>query len=598
MRPATPSRSSVNRPPSGLGGGGGPGLGAGRDTSHLPASRQGRPGSRGALASRAGGMTMAGTAVGTEVNVEHRPVTQQGMAGLKTGAQGPGRQIQDRRFFLDELRAKKSDLGRVLEDLGEELDTHRAGREQFAALKKKHETVTKNVLDLQGQLADLNIVLDSVAQDTSSDVLERKQAELKDFNDVERKKIDVVYTERTAMEQRTRDTEAEIETHNRELEAKLSEMAPAKRREYNDLSGENAQLVTELDRLRTMAHEEAERVANMERALMADGRKQQALKLQDQLRELNEKKYKLDEEERSKNRSPEEQREELMNKIRADNQETERVEKECRSLVTKLKGLEKEVQSLRTSSDDAHDASETAREKYDAIVRQEAELTSFISNFDANRAGALQQIEQSEANIQHILEATSKSLNLNLPTKKRLAQMQEELTYKAQMLDNAQSTHERLHKELDVRRAEMDKIGTLEEKIGVELESLSAKMSEMNSDIERFNDSHLLKREAEETKADLEREKISLAARKDALISAAKDRYTKFEAKRNQLQENEMYLTLEKGQQRLRTVEQEYFKVQEYIASKERETDFRPMLKDLEELVDKLNVQCQRMAML
>ena len=52
-----------------------------------------------------------------------------------------------------------------------------------------------------------------------------------------------------------------------------------------------------------------------------------------------------------------------MNKIRADNQETERVEKECRSLVTKLKGLEKEVQSLRTSSDDAHDASETAREK-------------------------------------------------------------------------------------------------------------------------------------------------------------------------------------------------------------------------------------------
>ena len=123
-------------------------------------------------------------------------------------------------------------------------------------------------------------------------------------------------------------------------------------------------------------------------------------------------------------------------------------------------------------------------------------------------------------------------------------------------------------------------------------------MSGMNSDIERFNDSHLLKREAEETKADLEREKISLAARKDALISAAKDRYTKFEAKRTQLQENEMYLTLEKGQQRLRTVEQEYFKVQEYIASKERETDFRPMLKDLEELVDKLNVQCQRMAML
>ena len=284
--------------------------------------------------------------------------------------------------------------------------------------------------------------------------------------------------------------------------------------------------------------------------------------------------------------------------MKADNAETERLEQECRDLASKIKRLEKEVDGLRASSGDAEEAAHTAAEKYEQLKRQEKEITTFIDNFDANRAEALQDISKREANVKRVLEKTAKGVTTNLPTKKRLAQMQEELTYKASQLDTAQSTHDRLHKELEVRRAELDKIGTLEDKIGVELESLNAKTTTLNADIERFGDSHLLKREAEETKVELEREKISLTARKDALVALAKDRYQKFEAKKNQLQENDMHLTLEKGNQRLRTVEQEIFKVEEYIQSKERETDFRPMLNELEGMVDRLNEECKRMAML
>ena len=47
-----------------------------------------------------------GVGLKTNVQVADRPVTQQGMTGMRTGNQGPGRQIQDKSYYLGELRAK------------------------------------------------------------------------------------------------------------------------------------------------------------------------------------------------------------------------------------------------------------------------------------------------------------------------------------------------------------------------------------------------------------------------------------------------------------------------------------------------------------
>lgn len=42
------------------------------------------------------------------LQVADRPVTQQGMRGMKTGALGPGRQVADQSYFVGVLRAKVS----------------------------------------------------------------------------------------------------------------------------------------------------------------------------------------------------------------------------------------------------------------------------------------------------------------------------------------------------------------------------------------------------------------------------------------------------------------------------------------------------------
>ncbi|KAJ3277281.1 Intraflagellar transport protein 74, partial [Borealophlyctis nickersoniae] len=52
-----------------------------------------------------------------------RPMTQQGLGGMKTGVQGPGRMVQDRTFYQSELRQRITLLSTELAKLNTEYDT-------------------------------------------------------------------------------------------------------------------------------------------------------------------------------------------------------------------------------------------------------------------------------------------------------------------------------------------------------------------------------------------------------------------------------------------------------------------------------------------
>ena len=64
-----------------------------------------------------------GIGLDTNVQVAERPVTQQGMVGLKPGKPlGPSRQVFDKSFYLSELRQKYKELTAVVDDMSTELD--------------------------------------------------------------------------------------------------------------------------------------------------------------------------------------------------------------------------------------------------------------------------------------------------------------------------------------------------------------------------------------------------------------------------------------------------------------------------------------------
>ena len=53
-----------------------------------------------AMGSRAGPVNMSGVGLNTQMNIGDRPVTQQGLSGMRTAGMGPSRQIQDNSYYL------------------------------------------------------------------------------------------------------------------------------------------------------------------------------------------------------------------------------------------------------------------------------------------------------------------------------------------------------------------------------------------------------------------------------------------------------------------------------------------------------------------
>lgn len=240
-----------------------------------------------------------------------------------------------------------------------------------------------------------------------------------------------------------------------------------------------------------------------------------------------------------------------------------------------------------------------AADKYDKLLQQERELTDFIENFEPNRAGALNDCAAKQANIVQILERVSRHLQIkgNMPNQRRFKEMQDELEYKKVQVQNAAMTSDRLREERAMRQQELEKIGTLEEKIAAELKGLQDKSTAMTEEMEKFSDLEKLKVEAEAFKRKLERDAVSYGARKDALHAAVGEKNAKYEAKKEQLQGNDLYATLEKLEVKIRTAEQGIFSMSEYIDAKEAETDHGALMGNVLALYEELNQELQKRAM-
>lgn len=123
-----------------------------------------RPGSRGGLG-----------ALNTNISVADRPVTQQGMMGMKLGAQGPGRQIADKSYYMGQLRMKCDEMQEEMNRMNQEAEqftkvsswiclrarfvlpvlmydivVHNQDTAKYSQMERKYESLIKEVRKLQG----------------------------------------------------------------------------------------------------------------------------------------------------------------------------------------------------------------------------------------------------------------------------------------------------------------------------------------------------------------------------------------------------------------------------------------------------------------
>ena len=148
------------------------------------AMRGGTAAGRGPLRMKTG--AVPGTSAGTQaaflpqhnINVSDRPVTGQGIAGMKT-AVGPGRQVQDSSFYIGLLRTKITDITKETRKIKTDMDNMQRDAGQYSQLERKYESLLKEVRNLEGTLADYNLAMDKLRTSTDPQEVSEESKERK-----------------------------------------------------------------------------------------------------------------------------------------------------------------------------------------------------------------------------------------------------------------------------------------------------------------------------------------------------------------------------------------------------------------------------------
>ncbi|KAB1280551.1 Intraflagellar transport protein 74-like protein [Camelus dromedarius] len=518
----------TGRPPSGIR----PPSGNIRMATGMPPGTA-RPGSRGGP---------IGTGVlSSQIKVADRPVTQQGLSGMKTGMKGPQRQILDKSYYLGLLRSKISELTTEINKLQKEIEMYNQENSVYLSYEKRAETLAVEIKEFQGQLADYNMLVDKLNTNTEMEEVVNDYNMLKAQNDRETQSMDVIFTERQAVnsskldvlkeninlvteiepciefeepvrgilhtfdfrkEKQIRSVEEEIEQEKQAAEGIIKNMSPEKQVKYIEMKTTNEKLLQELDTLQQQLDSLNMKKESLESEIAHSQVKQEAVLLHEKLYELESHRDQLIAEDKSMG-SPMEERERLLKQVKEDNQEIASMERQLTDIKEKINQFNEEIRQLDM---DLEEHQGEMNQKYKELKKREESMDNFIETFEETKNQEVERKAQIEANIVALLEHSSRNINrmkqISSITNQELKMMQDDLNFKSTEMQKSQSTARNLTSDSQRLQLDLQKMELLESKMTEEQHSLKSKIKQMTTDLETYNDLSTLKSSAEEKKKD------------------------------------------------------------------------------------------------
>ncbi|XP_040396280.1 intraflagellar transport protein 74 homolog isoform X1 [Cygnus olor] len=542
-----------------------------------------RPGSRGGSATASGILS-------SQIKVADRPVTQQGLSGMKTGMKGPQRQIMDKTYYLGLLRSKTNELTTEINKLQEEVEMYKQEKSVYLSYEKRAEALAGEIKEFQGQLADYNMVVDIL--NTNTDVAEviHDYNMLKVQNDRDAQSVDKIFTERQATEKLIQAVEEDIEREKVVADDIIKDMSPENQAKYMEMKTANEKLSQEL----IVQQQELDALNMKEESLRAEIAhslvKQEAVQLYEKLHELEERRNQMIAEDRNME-SPQEERERLLKQVKEDSQEIASMERQLAEVKEKTNHFKKVIQRLDMDLENHQEGEENW--KYKELKKREESMDNFLESFEDVKNQELERKAQIEANIIALLEHSSRNVNcmkqISSVTNQELKIMQEDLTFKSNEMQKSQSTAKNLITESQKLQMDLQKMELLEGKMTDELASLKEKIEQTTAELEVYNNLPALKASGEEKKKRLQDDKEKLTKRSNAFKKIMELLNAEYETLKRELQENETHSQLTNLERKWQHHEQNNFMMKEFIATKSQESDYQPVMKNVRKLVTEYN---------
>lgn len=545
-----------------------------------------RPGTR-------GGGPATGAVLSANINVTDRPTTQQGLGGLKTGRKGPQRVVMDKSFFLGLLRTKMNELSTENNKLQREIDKINEENNSFLSYEKKAESLAGEIKELQGHLGDYNTLVDKLNTDTEMEEVQEDFNQLKVENDLESKNIDTIFTTRQEVESQIAQVGVEIQQCRQMADTLVEDMSPQMRNKYQQLKERNEALMRQLEDRQQEIDSLSTKKETLDEELQTSQVKQEAVRLYEQLHELEERKSQLIAEEQSKG-TPAEEREKLLKQVKEDNQEIGSMERQTKEIREKMETVREELQQLDMDLEE-HQGEKNL--KYKELKKREETMNEFLSTFENSKRAEVEKQGTTEETIVTLLAHMSRNLGRqkHMPTPEELSRMQDDLSFKQTEMHKSEATASGLTGESGRLQMDLQKVEQLEGKITTELETLKARIREMEEELKTYSDLGTLQKNADDKKKKLQEDKVTLARRRDVFKKSVQLLSSQYEALKAQLNDNETHSQLGNLERKWQHYEQNNYVMKEFIATKSMESDYRPLASKVREQVNDYNHLLQDM---
>ncbi|KAI1727656.1 intraflagellar transport protein 74 like protein [Ditylenchus destructor] len=427
----------------------------------------------------------------------HRPVTQQGLSGVRTqsrmGTAIGGRQVLDKTYYIALLNNHLQSLEAEISSLLNELDKTEKGQQNLLFYEQRAEEQANELKELQGELSDLNLIIDR--QNTNSDLrdLEFEVAEAEKVNSELTGAVEDLFKERQEKEDFTRQLEGKIHAaKDRGLKG-----------EFEQVQAETEELRQSLDEKHRELDELNKTKEELDLALANSSLKQQAMVLEEQINELEEKRNSIIKELRSEE-SPEEQRQNLIQRIQKDNEEIAHMQTQLQEMNERMTQAQEELREFQNEFEIlAVDKSERFRE----LKNRDAYMDTFLDQFSTLDAEVEDRINKLSNEIVRLLNLMSLNCRHTEITA-NITGLDESIF--SNSFSNPGASASELQ-DLHVRlQEELISLQMTESRLHTELDAMHRKQVEIEQSLENFDNQEKMKEEMDDKRKVLEEQRSSL----------------------------------------------------------------------------------------
>ncbi|XP_050681924.1 intraflagellar transport protein 74 homolog isoform X1 [Leptidea sinapis] len=503
-----------------------------------------------------------------------RPITQQGISGLRTGtARGfRTRQLQDKRYWEELMQVKIREIKAEIARLNEEAD---AGEREKSAKKhyeKRVKELAQELTDLQGRLADYNTAIRIANGEASNQSVEEQTRYLEQSNKKLQEEVELIFVEKQRKENQLKQIREQMDKEQSNLTSILSEMTQKHKDQYNELEATAVALRNDVEQARIKIEMLNNEKKEFSREISGSQIKLQLLELRKRLAAAEEKRDNMKHEINNRLDPPEE-REKLLLQVREDNAAIASLDSSAANLKEQIKKVQELIEQ---AEQDLEEGNSERHQKYRELKKREETMDVFISSYEENLSKEKERINQLEKDIVFALEHSSSNIDLDLSEIDNLKQKDGYTS----SYDDSKKTVEMLTKDYERFQANLKKAEATRERLASELKTLPEKTNVMKEELITLTDLDKLKYEGAEQKKTLEIELQQIKDKLGPTQSAVLEASNKLKKLQASLEGNEMYAKLNSLEDQEVQLESRKMVLEEDIASITLKADYEPIKKE------------------